>query len=102
MDRDRAVAVARELADNGTSKAAPADAPIYAELMTLPEYENLEREGHDYVTNAQRKLWVVTVHAPISFPAGMGVKTYQVYTDVIDAETGESFHICTCDVVKGS
>lgn len=100
VSRDQAIALARQIPNNGLSQAAPLTSEIRARMMTMRQYEKIENDGHDYVTNPHRMLWVVTVHAPLKVQAGFTVKTYDVYTLVVDAETGSSFHVCTCEIVR--
>jgi hypothetical protein len=100
ISRSWAVALALKVPDDGNSQSALPTSEVHARLMKLREYEKLEGQGHDYVINPHRLLWVVTVHAPLTIRVGFGTRTYNIYTLVIDAQTGSSYHMCTCDVVR--
>jgi hypothetical protein len=99
VSRASAIALALKVPDNGLSHAASSEAEIRAQMMSMPDYERLEGQGHDFVTNPHRLLWVVTVHAPLDIQVGAGIKQYDVYTLVIDAQTGSAFHMCTCEAL---
>lgn len=90
--------VALAAADNGVSQRASASAPVHAEMMPWARYERLEGQGHDYLNNPRRMVWAVSVHAPYKEEVGVGIRTYPVYTMVIDAETGQSFRFTSQDV----
>lgn len=95
ISRSRAVAIALALASPG----GPPNPEIHARMMTLPQFEALQRSGHDTITNPRRLLWVVTVHAPKDV-GSLRPKIVDVYTAVIDAETGVSFEGCGgCDLI---
>lgn len=96
LDRVVAEAKARALAVSPLSPGAPASATVYSALLTRSEYEKIAKEGRNYAVNADRKVWVVTVHAPI---ATSGSPTQpsaivEVYSVALDGETGQWTDYC--------
>jgi hypothetical protein len=102
ISRQRVIRLARLAARSEYSGAAPASAPVTARLMTIRRFERLLGEGSSYFVNLHRKLWIVTVHARTVNSDGRRPIIYSVYTQVFDAESGQSFmYTAGCDPFAG-
>ncbi len=90
LSRTIAEARARAAALTPSSAAAPATVVVYSALMTRPDFDALTHESDNAAMNAQRKIWVVTVHAPMATDGSpsRAAEIKDVYSIALDAETG--------------
>ena len=70
---------------------APATAVVYSALLTRQQFEQLTPDGHNPGIHPDRKVWVVTVHAPMwtDGSPSMAPVLMPVYSVGLDAETGQ-------------
>jgi len=92
----QAVIITREAAENIVRLAilAPNTAPVFSQLMTGTEFENLTGVQRGLNVNEDRQVWVVTVLGTFH-TGGVGPTSEQsAYSIVIDAESGLSSDDC--------
>ncbi|GAC1403485.1 MAG: hypothetical protein NVSMB52_17470 [Chloroflexota bacterium] len=88
-----AIAIARKAPTGLVGKVTPATAVAHARFMSRTEYEQRYRLGGiNAAVDPHRPVWVVTVHAPAT--DSRGLRTFDVYTVVIDADTGQLTDSC--------
>jgi len=96
LSRQTIEAVAKRAAHTPLTPAAPITAVVYSALMPRPAYEALAHETHNAAVNAQRMVWVVTVHAPMATDGSPSrpPEIKHVYSVAYDAETGHWTDAC--------
>jgi len=95
--REKAEAYARAGARTEWSPdGAPATAVVYSALLTRQQFEQLTPDGHNPGVHPDRKVWVVTVHAPMwtDGSPSMPPLLKPVYSVALDAETGQWTDAC--------
>ena len=97
FSREKAEAYARAGARTEWSPdGAPATAVVYSALLTRQQFEQLTPDGHNPGVHPDRKVWVVTVHAPMwtDGSPSMPPLLKPVYSVALDAETGQWTDAC--------
>lgn len=96
LPRANVEALARGLAKTPLTPDAAIGATVYSALTSRPQFEALSHEAHNYSVNADRAVWVVTVHAQMatSGTPAQPPTVFDVYSVALDAETGQWTDYC--------
>jgi len=90
ISRQAAEMRARAASRTALTAAAPAAVVAYSALMSRSAFESIYPGSKNATINPERKVWVITVHAPMATDGspGQAPQIKDVYSFAIDAETG--------------
>lgn len=96
LSRQAVEAAARSGARTPLTPEAPANAPTYSALMTRQQFEAISGETRNESVDSGRRVWVMTVHAPMATSASRSTPSQvkDVYSVALDAETGQWTDAC--------